>query len=80
MIIRCYLNLVMQVRGDGVEAGVGAVRLPLPVGPLAPASRGALVREVGLGGAQQRHEQHHGLGQHERAAAREQHARSLHVL
>ena len=61
---------MMQVRGDGVEAGVGAVRLALPVRPLAPARRGALVGEVGLGGSQQRHEEHDGLRQHEGAAAR----------
>ena len=36
------LNLVVEVRWDGVEAGVGAVRLPLPVRPLALARRGAL--------------------------------------
>ena len=36
------LNLVVQVRWDGVEAGVGAVRLALPVRPLALARRGAL--------------------------------------
>ena len=80
MIIRCYLNLVMQVRGDGVEAGVGAVRLSLPVRPLAPARRGALVGEVGLGRPQERHQEHDGLGEHEGAAAREKQvaARRLH--
>ena len=36
------LNLVVEVRWDGVEAGVGAVRLALPVRPLALARRGAL--------------------------------------
>ena len=40
------LDLVVEVRGDGVEAGVGAVRLALPVRPLALARRGAL-REGG---------------------------------
>ena len=33
---------MVQVRWDGVEAGVGAVRLALPVRPLALARRGAL--------------------------------------
>ena len=38
-----YLDLVMEVGGDGGETSVGAVGLPLPVGPLAVAGRGTLV-------------------------------------
>ena len=41
-----YLDLVMEVGGDGGEAGVGAVRLALPVGPLAVAGRRALVAGI----------------------------------
>ena len=37
----------MEVCGDGVESGVGAVRLPLPVGPLAAARGRALQMQAG---------------------------------
>ena len=42
-----YLDLVVEVCGYGVESGVGAVRLPLPVGPLAAARGRALQMQAG---------------------------------
>ena len=42
MLRDLYLDLVVEVCGYGVESGVGAVRLPLPVGPLAATCRRAL--------------------------------------
>ena len=40
------LDVMVQVGRDSIEAGVGAVRLPLAIGPLARAGLGTLVREV----------------------------------
>ena len=43
--VNLYLDLVVEVCGYGVESGVGAVRLALPVGPLAAARGRALGRD-----------------------------------
>ena len=63
---------MVKVRRHRVEGRVGAVGLPLAVGPLAPASPGALVTKVRLAQSQKSQEQEQEFQKYQRPATWEQ--------